>query len=149
MDNIHLLRQKIIDSRAGLHNNRAENIMRFSEFFWRHPFWFNQAPGETWPAYRNRIMERAPGIGRAKAAFLLELVYLHKSEIACFDTHMLQLYGFDQNRVKDSQFDHVEQHWSKVCLAHKVSPCTARWIFWDIKQKKLDSRYWTYVLEAA
>lgn len=147
MDNIYLLRQRIIASRAGLHNNRADNIMRFSNFFWKHSDWFNHTPGETWIAYRNRIMEQAPGIGRAKAAFLLELVYLHKSELACFDTHMIQLYGLDQGKIKDKQFDWMEQHWSKSCLDKGVSPVTARWIFWDIKQKKPNSRYWSHVLE--
>ena len=67
LGNIHVLRDRIKASKAGLHNNRAAFIMSFANFYWAHPFWFNKMPNEDWFQYRNRIMEKAPGIGRAKA----------------------------------------------------------------------------------
>jgi hypothetical protein len=152
LDNYHLLKRRIEDSRAGLHNNRANFIMQFSNFYWKHPFWFNKNPNETWFQYRDRIMAKAPGIGNAKAAFLLELVYFHKSRIACFDTHMIQLYGYEasqygQGKVPDSAIKSMEQHWSETCIEQAVSPVTARWLYWDQKQNQSSPTYWTHVLE--
>lgn len=152
MGNIHVLRDRIQESRAGLHNNRAEYIMNFSQFFWRHPHWFNMAPGEDWFQFRDRIMERAPGIGKAKAAFLLELTCFHRARVACFDTHMVQLYGYTAKaygagRLPEKQFDAMEHHWAATCAQRNVSPVTARWIYWDQKMGKPNSSYWAHVLE--
>ena len=150
--NRHALLQRIERSHAGLHNNRTQFIMQFSNFYWKHPLWFNRVPGEDWFDYRDRIMERAPGIGPAKAAFLLELVYFHRSQVACFDTHMVQLYGtstkaYAQGRVRDAELNAMERAWTAACQARGLSPCTARWIYWDTKQGKQSSTYWSYVLE--
>ena len=146
------LKRRIVKSRAGLHNNRTRFITEFTEYYWDHPEWFNRMPGENWFNYRNRIMEKTLGIGRAKAAFAIELIYFQQSEVACFDTHMVQFYGFDaktygQGKVRESDMHDMEQHWTASCLAKGVSPMTARWVWWDKKQKKSDSRYWSYVLE--
>ena len=152
LGNIHVLRDRIRDSRAGLHNNRADQITQFSSFYWRHPTWFNRAPDEPWFKYRDRIMNRAPGIGKAKAAFLLELTCFHASGVACFDTHMVQLYGYTskvygQGKVPDKQFEAIKRHWTDACQARGVSPVTARWLYWDAKQQQVNPRYWSRVLE--
>jgi hypothetical protein len=146
------LKQRIIDSRAGLHNHRTRFITDFTDYYWQHPAWFGRQPDEDWFDYRNRIMEKTLGIGRAKAAFAIELMYFQQSGVACFDTHMVQLYGFDaktygQGKVSNKAMDAMEQHWSETCLAHGVSPMTSRWVWWDRKQQQTDSRYWSYVLE--
>lgn len=147
-----MLLQRMIDSKAGMHNQRTKFIMAFTEFFWRHPTWFNKVPNETWFEYRNRIMEKAPGIGLAKAAFFIELTCFHKAKLACFDTHMVQLYGFTPadyaaGKVRGKDFAVMERHWAATCAQHHLSPVTARWILWDEKQGKPDSRYWSHVLE--
>jgi hypothetical protein len=146
------LRNRIIDSRAGLHNNRTRFITDFTEYYWAHPAWFGRQPDEDWFDYRNRIMGRTLGIGRAKAAFAIELIYFQQSKVACFDTHMLRLYSPDkatykQEAVSTGFVNAAEQHWSETCHAHGVSPMTARWLYWDINMQQPDSRYWTYVLE--
>lgn len=147
-----LLLERIKQSKAGMYNKRTEFIMQFSDYFWRHPTWFKKSKNETWYNYRDRIMNKAPGIGRAKSAFFVELTCFHKANLACFDTHMVQLYGFlpsdyAQNKIKTKQYNLMEQHWSDTCNKYNVSPVTARWMLWDEKQGKLDSRYWSYVLE--
>ena len=97
-------------------------------------------------------MEKAPGIGLAKAAFFVELTCFHKAKLACFDTHMVQLYGFTaaeygKGKVRDKDVRRMETHWANACAKNHVSPVTARWVLWDEKQGKTDSRYWSYVLE--
>ena len=46
--NDQMLLERIISTRAGMHNNRTRFISQFTEFFWRHPTWFNKSPAETW-----------------------------------------------------------------------------------------------------
>ena len=145
--NRHMLCEHIKSSRAGLYNNRTDFIMKFSDFYWKHPSWFNKAKDEDWFQYRNRLMDKAHGIGRAKAAFFIELVYFHHAEVTCFDTHMIQLYGEKPNGVSDKSLDLMETHWRNTCLSHCMSPVTTRWIIFDQKQQRSDSRYWSHVLE--
>lgn len=150
--NDQLLFERVTASKAGMQNMRTKFISQFTEFFWRHPTWFNKSPTETWFEYRDRIMKRAPGIGLAKAAFFIELTCFHKSKVACFDTHMVQLYGFTPKeyaagKVRGKDFTRMEQHWTNTCLRRKLSPVTARWLVWDAKKQQQNSRYWTYVLE--
>lgn len=154
LGNEDMLHRRISDSKAGMHNNRTRFITQFTDFFWRHPTWFNKIPDESWFEYRNRIMERSPGIGLAKSAFFIELTCFHKAKLACFDTHMVQMYGFTAKqygagKVRGRDFDRMERHWVSTCARHRMSPVTARWVLWDQKQKMLTPRYWSYILEPA
>jgi thermostable 8-oxoguanine DNA glycosylase len=150
-DHAELLK-RIERSRAGLHNNRAKFIHAFSMFFHDHPGWFMRSPWETWFSYRDRLMEHTPGLGIAKTSFALELVHFHETGIVCFDTHQLQLYGLSPKDIStgkpsDKMVRDMERHWVDTCRLFGVSPVTARWIHFDQKQRRPDSRYWSHVLD--
>ena len=62
-----------------------------------------------------------------------------------------KLHGFTNaminKHIKDKEFDAIEQHWIQVCTKNNIPPALARFIYWDTKQKKLNSRYWSYLFE--
>jgi hypothetical protein len=146
------LLKRIVESRAGLHNNRTKFIHAFSMFFYDHPGWFAKSPWENWIGYRDRLMEYAPGLGIAKTSFALELTHFHTAGTVCFDTHALQLYGLtpteiSKGRPSDKMIRDMEQHWITTCNMFKVSPVTARWLYFDLRQNRTNSRYWSHVLD--
>jgi len=152
LGNEEALKQRIVGSRAGMHNNRTRYIYDFSEFYWAHPHWFRKSRHEDWMAYRRRLQGAALGIGQAKAAFWVELTYPIAADVICVDTHVLQLYGFTPKEINargvpKRVMDTVEGHWVAVCRAKGVPPVIARWLYWDRKQGHSDSRYWSFVFE--
>jgi hypothetical protein len=145
-----VLRQILVDTRAGLHNNRTAFFGRFGRLFWSNPAFFQPDRGERWGCFRNRLMGSMEGLGPAKAAFFAELIYFDETEVVCVDTHMLQLYSVKPSNVGDATletYDDVERHWRNICLDCGVRPVTARWVAWDIRQKQPDSRFWSRVIE--
>jgi len=152
MDDARLLMLRLTDSGAGLHVNRAKFLMEFSARFWAHPEWYKKQSYEDWFEYRNRIDKNTKGLGLAKAAFFSELVYFEASEVSCMDVHLLKLFGipavtYSKSGANASYLRWCEQQWAGLCKERNLSPVTARWCYWDQKQKKPDSRYWSYVLE--
>lgn len=146
------LRDRIITSRAGLHNNRAKFINAFSLFFYDHPGWFMKSPWENWFEHRDRLMDHVPGLGIAKTSFALELVYFHDAGTVCFDTHQLQLYGMTPKEIgvkgyNLKQVRAMEQHWVATCALKGVNPVTARWLYFDQRQKHDSPRYWCHVID--
>ena len=140
----------IIDSRAGLFNNRTKYIMEFAREFWCKPEWFWKRDDETWTAYRDRIKESALGIGPAKSSFVVEMTYPVESAVVCTDTHFMQTYGIkpgEVGKVKGPVEAAMEAHWVERCQALGVPPVLVRWAAWDVKQRRSNPRYWTHVLE--
>ena len=140
------------ESGAGLHNNRFKYLWEFAQKFWAHPQWYAKQTYEDWFEYRDRLDKNIKGLGLAKAAFFVELTRFHDSNVSCFDVHMLKLFGIPAKhyRTKGASAQFVrwcEQEWAVLCAERNVSPVTARWCYWDQKQNKLDSRYWSKVLE--
>jgi hypothetical protein len=136
----------IDDSRVGMQNNRLRFISEFAHKFWENPNRYKKQEDESWTEFRNRLKELTLGLGKAKTSFALEMCYPTLAKITCLDTHMFQAYGLDQ--TKDlRQYDAIEQHWVDMCNMWNVSPYIARCIYWDQKQNKSDSRYWSVVLE--
>ena len=149
---VEMLFRLITEAKAGMHNKRTDYITRFTTFFEKHPSWFWKADHEKWAAYRDRVMNAAPGIGRAKSSFVIEMTYPTTADVICTDTHIMQLYGattseIGRGRVGTNTEKEMERHWVDTCRAHCIPPVIARWVFWDKKQGKTDSRYWTYVFD--
>jgi hypothetical protein len=145
-----LLRARIIESRAGLVNNRVKAFSMYAAMFNQYPKLFERQDGETWYGFRDRIMDTVHGLGPAKSAFYSELVYFEANRVPCMDTHMLQLYGVkpkDVGTVKNTDRTRMEAHFDLTCDRLGINPVTARWVIWDKKQGKKDSRYWSHVLE--
>ena len=142
------LHRRILESRAGLTNNRTKFIWEFQKRYWAEPSFYLKQEDETWPEYRDRIEKHTLGLGHAKTSFFCELVYFEKAGVVCGDTHQLQLYGLKGNQSPGRRnMDYVERHWVEECARLGLPPVTARWYLWDKKQRKNDSRYWSYVLE--
>ena len=140
------LKRRLTDSRMGLHINRTRFIAQFCDHYWKSPSKYYKQPAETWVACRDRLVKDILGLGIAKVSFALELIYPCNAQVVCLDTHMFQLYGLDQTKHA-RHYPALERHWVGHCAHVDVPPAVARAIFWDRKQKKPDSRYWTHILE--
>lgn len=151
VDDKETLRQKLQDSRVGLHNNRTEYIWDFKEQFWNNPKDFILTAKKYHIKKRDAICDRIKGLGSAKTAFALEMIHPLTSRALCLDTHILELYGMKhltyQSKSGFAKYRKAEQHWAVNCGKLNVPVPIARAIFWDEKQGKEDSRYWSYVLE--
>ena len=151
LQNATELKKRIIDSRAGLYNNRTRFIMQFADVFWKDPVVFDCREGESWVNYRNRVDTLILGLGRAKIAFAQEMINPLTVHILCTDVHLIRAYGFSNaeinKHIKDSDFDSIELHWLSECVKNNIPSALARAMYWDTKQKKLNSRYWSYLFE--
>jgi len=146
MNRWEVLEQKLIDSRVGLHNNRLKFISNFTTKFWSNPSNFDKGEGEKWSGFRNRIVKEITGLGLAKSSFAIEMIYPDEAEVVCLDTHLFQAYDLDQTKHK-RMYNELESHWVKNSSKKDLPPYIARCIYWDRKQEKQDSRYWSHVLE--
>jgi hypothetical protein len=142
------LSRRVFESRAGLTNNRTKFIWQFQKNYWADPSFYLKGDSETWPEYRDRVEKYTVGLGHAKTSFFVEMVYFDQARVVCGDTHQLQLYGLKGNVSPGRKMmNYVERHWVEECARLDLPPVTARWYLWDRKQKKTNSRYWSYVLE--
>ena len=90
--------------------------------------------GERWDAYRERLMRTTPGLGRAKAAFAVSLLYPTTADVACLDTWMCKVYlGTDAFKsLGREQYEQVESEVRKVRNALTLpSTFLAQWMIWD------------------
>jgi len=147
-----LLEKLLIQSRVGLHSRRKKGIAQFTQDFWKNPEKWLKQPNESWIECRDRLAEKCHGLGLAKTAFALEMCYPNTNESVCLDTHMLQLYGFTDPKEQSkaaryTNYIKMEQHWVEQCQLLNAPAYIARALFWDTKQNKEDSRYWSYVFE--
>lgn len=140
------LKETIEDSRVGLHNNRVRYISEFAYRFWENPSKYKKNDNQSWTEFRDSIKGDTLGLGPAKTSFAIELCYPLSAKITCLDTHMFQAYGLDQ--TKDARlYNKLENHWVDMCTMWNVPPYIARCLYWDVKQGKTDSRYWSHVFE--
>lgn len=140
------LLEDIKNSAVGMHNLRVKFISEFAHKFWENPSNYRKTSVESWSEFRDRLQNGTLGLGAAKTSFALEMCYPNSAEVVCLDTHMFQAYGLDQ--TKDAkQYRELENHWVDMCSMRNVSPYIARCIYWDKKQNKDSSKYWSHVLE--
>jgi hypothetical protein len=146
MNRWDVLEEKIVESRVGLHNNRVRFIKDFTMKFWSNPSYYEKGQGEQWNNFRNRIEKNIVGLGMAKSSFAIEMIYPVEAEVTCLDTHLYQAYGLDQSKHR-KQYQTLEKHWVENSQRKSLPSYIARCIYWDRKQEKSDSRYWSHVLE--
>lgn len=146
MNRWDVLEQKLIESRIGLHNNRLRFIKDFTMKFWSDPSYYEKSSTESWSEFRNRIEKNIKGLGLAKSSFAIEMIYPTEAEVTCLDTHLFQAYGLDQIKHKN-KYGEIEKHWVENSQRKDLPSYVARCIYWDRKQEKQDSRYWSHVLE--
>ena len=133
-------------SRVGMHNNRVKFISQFSKDFWKNPNNFQKNKNESWVAFRDRLEQSILGLGLAKTSFAIELCYPTEAKIVCLDTHMFKAYKLDQTKHA-KLYTLLEEHWVAMSSMWNCPSYIARCIYWDKKQKQVDSRYWSYILE--
>lgn len=142
------LRDRLVRSGVGLHNNRAEWIGAFSDAFWSAPSEYRRKVREPWHAYRGRLEQGITGLGPAKTSFALELAFPLEAEVLCLDVHMLRLYGVkDQRKLRVGQYEQLEADWVARARAAELPSYIVKQIHWDRLQGRPDSRYWSHVLE--
>lgn len=146
MNNWQLLENKLIESRVGMQNNRTKYIKEFTLKFWSDPSYYDKGQNESWTMYRNRLVNDIKGLGMAKVSFGLEMIHPVKANVVCLDTHLFQAYGLNQTKDR-KQYGKLEDHWVENSRKKDLPPYIARCIYWDRKQEKQDSRYWSHVLE--
>lgn len=146
-DDRNELLQLLIESRGGCHTIKCKGIEKFTKEYWRDPETWLKQKNESYIACRDRIMEKCYGLGPAKTAFTLEMLYPLENTSVCLDTHMIQLYGLKNKDMTPSIYKKMEKHWSDTCSTKGMSPYIGRCIFWDKKQNKVDSSYWSHVFE--
>ena len=151
LDDKELLREKIKNSGCGLYNNRTKFIWDFKDKFWANPKDFYFTTKKYHVKKRDQIVNNISGLGTAKVSFALEQSHPNECRVFCGDTHMLELYGMKtltyQSKKGLDLYKKMERHWSVNCGKIGVPAYIARSIFWDAKQNKTDSRYWSYVFE--
>lgn len=154
IDNKESLSNLLLDSRAGLQNQRTENIWDFKNKFFESPDSFKKSRDEDWISFRNRLCRSLKGIGLAKVSFALELCYPNNVEVVCLDIHMLRALGCNLKGYKiDSkkelaEYQSAESVWLDKSKKFGTSPYITRCLYWDIIQGKPDSRYWSSCLES-
>ena len=151
LEDKELLREKIKNSGCGLYNNRTKFIWDFKDKFWADPKSFYFTTKKYHVKKRDQIVNNISGLGTAKVSFALEQSHPNECRVFCGDTHMLELYGMKtltyQSKKGLDLYKKMERHWSVNCGKIGVPAYIARSIFWDAKQNKTDSRYWSYVFE--
>lgn len=145
------LRERLINSRCGMHNARTGYIWDFTEKFYANPLKYTKVQGD-WTSYRNKLVEEINGIGMAKVSFTLEMCFPSEVEVTCIDTHGIQMYDLPfvgwKSKKEVECYEKTEKHWVECSKALNASPYITRSMFWDKKQNRRNTRYWSYVLEA-
>jgi hypothetical protein len=131
-------------------NNRTEYIWKFAKQFYANLDFYCNPTGD-WTAYRNTLVNSITGLGVAKVSFTLEMCFPLTAKVSCIDTHGIQLYDLPMQDFKSKKglelYENTEKHWIQNAVDVDASSYVARCIFWDKKQKRRNSRYWSYVLE--
>lgn len=148
------LRDALLRSGCGMHNNRSTWIWAFGMEYWKEPTRYQKAPGEALGALRDRLLGSIKGLGIAKLTFALEMAYPVDPAltVACLDVHMLRLYNAVDLNGNGSgtglrQYQRLEADWVGRSYGLKTSPYVTRMAYWDRVQGQQDSRYWSHVFE--
>jgi len=140
--------KKIHKTRVGMQNNRTDYIGLFNDRFWDSPNdYVARQKNEGWTDWRNRLAKDILGLGMAKTSFAIEMLYPTEAQVVCLDTHLLQVYGIGTKQAL-KYYEDAENDWLARCKEKKVAPYIARCLYWDKKQNRKNSRYWSKVLEA-
>ena len=146
--NREVLRGKIYKARVGMHNNRANYIGLFHDNFWDSPRnYVARQKGERWTNWRDRLAKGILGLGKAKSSFAIEMLFPNDAKVACMDVHLFRLYGLEQKQA-NKYYHTIEHDWVERSRKRGIAPYMARCIYWDRKQNRKNSRYWSKVLEA-
>lgn len=125
---------------------RAKSLHKLTTDFKQNSISYMPRPGEDWESLRNRLVEKKVGMGLAKASFALELLFPENCRVVCLDRWILADYGI---KIGDTGWDYreKEEHWIKAGDNYELNPTMVRHMRWDDYHGKINTRYWSYVLE--
>lgn len=150
LENKEDLRERLLKSRCGMHNTRTNYIWEFAQKFYADPKKFTKI-GKNWIKKRNILVKEINGIGMAKVSFAMEMCFPLEVQVTCIDTHGIQLYEIPfvswNTKKQIDCYQKAERHWIKCSALLGASPYITRSIYWDQKQKRRNTRYWSHVLE--
>lgn len=142
------LDRRIRSTGLGLHDRRARALWELSRLYLEEPKQFLKGDEESWEDFRNRLVDKLYGIGRAKVAFALEMVYPGEAEVVCLDTHILRAMGWTESNVPGkTAYQNLEHLWLLMCKGAGYPSPMVRHIYWDKVQGKKNTRYWSRCLE--
>jgi hypothetical protein len=120
--------------RIGYHNTWPAHLAAFTRAYREEPGRFLPAPGEPFSAARDRIVRDVAGLGPAKSAFALGLVYPFDATVCCIDTHIARmlapLMGCPPAAVTRRHAE-AERLLREVAAAAGLPLVLAHWILWD------------------
>jgi thermostable 8-oxoguanine DNA glycosylase len=143
----HELARRLVDSRGGLHNNRAKSIAGFVDLYRSNPSYYT-VPSLYPLVRRDALAAQLFGIGLAKISFVFELL-APASSIVCLDRHVLRWLGVPDSyngSMSTAVYRRLERSFVAACR-HLGPPIAVRHVLWDIQQGRDDPRYWTSVFE--
>ena len=129
-------------SGAGLHKYRIEGVWSFRETFWQDARIYQKAPGESWTAFRNRLVKRMYALGYAKVSFALELCWPLETQAVCLDVHMLRHMGLGPSPTP-KQYLEAEKKFVTRCRGRRIPPAIGGLLFWDRLKEQPSARYWS------
>lgn len=136
----------VVRSGAGIHNRRFQTIAAVDKLMWSGGRALWPGPGEPLTEFRDRLRPLVPGLGLAKLAFVIEMMYPDSCAVTCADRHILRAYGGDGSPVPDRTYLALERHWCETCAGLGLAAPIARHIVWDAVQRRTGTMYWSYVL---
>lgn len=140
------LRDALVASGCGMHNQRARFLWKFrEEFFGGYYGALTLEPDLQ--RRRNMLVDKLLGIGMAKVSFALEMSFPTQSSVVCLDVHHLRLYGKDATNVSKKDYMECEDDWCARSKKVGIAPFVVRNIFWDKLKKQSSPRFWSYVFE--
>jgi thermostable 8-oxoguanine DNA glycosylase len=148
MNNKKLLREKLVECKAGLYNMRTDRLWKFRNQWMEDSSQFYKKTDETWQDYRDRLTDNVYGIGLAKTSFVIEMAYPN-ADICCLDVHILRYLGKEQENgaLNKKTYRIRENYWIDQCRQRGYAPAMVRHYYWDDMKGYNDTRYWSYVLE--
>lgn len=141
------LQEVFVELRTGLNQRRPMNMWKFGQLYRAHPGVLLRAVDESWQEYRDRLCYMLPGLGEAKAAFVIEMCW-PEANVACLDRHMLgKLFGRKKEGLTGSQYRMLERRFCQACDGRK--PGLVRLAFWDHLKGQPNPDYWASCLVAS
>ncbi len=146
LSSLSAIKYKLILSRGGMQNMKADGIFHFGINWKQCIKQFTELP-ECMRMKRDELAKQLIQINYAKVSFALEMCSPLKANVVCLDRHVLDLYGHDKEIAPGKILYHgMEDYWLSLSSERGLPPYIARCIYWDRAQNRKTSHYWAKVL---
>ena len=146
LNNLSAITYKLILSRGGMQNLKADGIFNFGIQWQQDSSAFTNQP-TCLRKFRDTLCNKLTQINFAKVSFALEMCKPLTANVVCLDRHILALFGHDKETAPGKTLYHkMEDYWLRLSKLRDVPPYIARCVYWDRAQNQSDSHYWAYIL---